>query len=164
MVMKSHFQLADSPNCIDWTDGILHELMHVLGVMHTQKRKDRDQHIHINEENIKDIFSGRYQYEVCEGCNSFGVKYDCSSIMHYGTATLSKEGKDTMTARDPDKCQLTRLGAAFDGRGASENDWNLLNIVSQKVCSRDPTRTPVTTQSPVLPDSPSQPSPGKNIR
>ena len=146
MVLESEWQLADSSSCLDWEDGILHELMHVLGVMHTQKRKDRDQHIIINEENIEDSFKARYQYEVCEGCNSHGVPYDCSSIMHYGTTTLGKPGLETMTAIDPSSCELTRVGPAFDGRGAQASDWEILSIVSKQVCSGPlpPTKVPST--------------------
>ena len=144
LVLESERQLADSSSCLDWQNGILHELMHVLGVMHTQKRKDRDQHVIINEENIKNTHKARYQYEVCEGCNSFGVPYDCSSIMHYGTSTFGKPGLNTMTAIDPLSCQLTRVGPAFDGTGAQESDWEILSIVSKQVCAGPlpPTKTP----------------------
>jgi len=159
LVLESEWQLAGNPSCLDWHDGVLHELMHVLGVMHTQKRKDRDEHITINEENIMDIWKAKYQYEVCEGCNSYGVPYDCSSIMHYGTGTYGKDGKDTMEAKNPTKCELTRVGAAFDGRGATKTDWELLDIIARKVCSGNsgPT-TNVTPTEPTRPTRPTQPT------
>ena len=40
-----------------------------------------------------------------------------------------------MSARDPTTCKLSGSGSAFDGRGASAKDWELLRIVSRKVCS-----------------------------
>merc|ERR1719450_1248163 len=68
---------------------VIHELLHNLGLGHTQKRQDADQHIEIQWNNIK--ADSRSQYEPCieandprcRRYNDYGTDYDCSSIMHY---------------------------------------------------------------------------------
>lgn len=67
----------------EWETIFIHELFHVFGITHTQRRNDRDQYIEVNYENIK---SGEknYQYAKCEECVvPEGVPYECNSIMHY---------------------------------------------------------------------------------
>merc|ERR1712080_409054 len=152
VTLQSSYQLADSPRC-NWQGGILHELMHVLGIMHTQKRKDRDQHININWGNVQRGAGAAYQYSTCEGCNNYGVGYDCASIMHYGTSTFGNGRGPTMSAKNSRACKLTSAGSAFDGRGASESDWELLRKVADTVCSGSPKPTEPTepTQQPTEP-------------
>ena len=103
-------------------------MFHLFGVMHTQMRADRDNHI-----NIQPAY--RQDYSVCEECDDHGVPYDCSSIMHYGAESFST-GEWTMSAKS-EKCKkdLRWVGAAFDGRGASKNDWLLLKRISRNMCS-----------------------------
>jgi len=68
----------------------VHELLHNLGMGHTQKRQDAKDNIKINWDNIKK--ESRYNYAPCEvdrdqRCSRYdhyGTEYDCSSIMHYG--------------------------------------------------------------------------------
>merc|ERR1712186_100699 len=45
VTLQSSYQLADSSRC-NWQGGILHELMHVLGVMHTQEEGQGPAHLH----------------------------------------------------------------------------------------------------------------------
>jgi len=171
VTLQSSYQLADSPRC-NWQGGILHELMHVLGIMHTQKRKDRDQHIRINWNNVARGAGARYQYSTCEGCNNYGVGYDCASIMHYGTSTFGNGRGPTMVARNSRSCKLTSAGSAFDGRGASQSDWDLVQKVANTVCSgspkpterptrptQRPTEAPTPTLSPTGTTKPTTQSP-----
>merc|ERR1711892_858448 len=66
---------------------IVHELLHNLGIGHTQKRQDASENIEINWGNIEP--SSQRQYEACieaNGCtryNHYDTEYDCMSIMHY---------------------------------------------------------------------------------
>ena len=132
VILFSSYQLADKRVC--WPEnrgGLLHEMFHLFGVMHTQMRADRDNYINILSKNIQPAY--RQEYTVCEECNDYGVPYDCSSIMHYGAETFST-GQWTMSAKS-DKCDLRWVGAAFDGRGASKNDWLLLRRISRNMCS-----------------------------
>lgn len=67
---------------------VKHELGHVIGLHHEQKRKDRGQHIKIRTENIVNTDSCRSQFAVCSDCQLVG-KYDKMSVMHYRTLDLS---------------------------------------------------------------------------
>ena len=37
-------------------------------------------------------------------------------------------------------CDLRWVGSAFDGRGATKNDWELLNRISRNLCSSNKKR------------------------
>jgi len=135
VILESYYQLADSDRCVaESKGGLLHELFHVFGVMHTQKRADRDRHVRVLKENIKDKFE--HSYDICYKCKDYGVPYDCDSIMHFGTETFSL-GRPTMEARDS-SCDLRWVGAAFDGRHgssiASPWDWELLKRIAARLC------------------------------
>ena len=63
VVMYSQSQVADRKEC--WAKargGLLHEMFHMFGVMHTQMRADRDNYITINNNNIQPSY--RREYEV----------------------------------------------------------------------------------------------------
>lgn len=136
MVLQSHYSLADNPKCRKETSGgILHELFHVFGVMHTQQRRDRNKYIDVLESNIQDKF--KFEYEICQDCNDLGVPYDCRSIMHAGLETFTTGfGKPTMRARNNKTCSLKSTPSAFDGTGASESDWLLLRKIADRLCSK----------------------------
>jgi len=156
VVLQSYYQLADSARCVNESrGGLMHELFHVFGVMHTQKRQDRNRHVKILKENIQDPFE--FSYDICHECKDYGVPYDCDSIMHFGTETFSL-GKPTMEAQH-DGCDLRWVGAAFDGRHGREvgspSDWLLLNRIGDRLCSPSAAKarprtspTPRTTRRP----------------
>ena len=59
--MYSAYKLADKREC--WGEnrgGLLHEMFHLFGIMHTQMRRDRDEHITILRQNIQSQFSQEY--------------------------------------------------------------------------------------------------------
>ena len=60
---------------------MVHELLHVLGMVHTQTRKDRDQYIEVYLRNVARGY--RVNYLKCDDCEAHGIPYDCMSIMHY---------------------------------------------------------------------------------
>jgi len=132
VILYSSYKLADRRQC--WAEnrgGLLHEMFHLFGIMHTQMRPDRDNYITILRQNIQRQYS--QEYDICHECNDYGVPYDCSSIMHYGAETFST-GQWTMRSKSKN-CDLRWVGAAFDGRGASSNDWLLLKRVTKDMCS-----------------------------
>lgn len=141
VTLTFHRQLADHPRCNNKNfilSGVLHELMHVLGVMHTQKRIDRNETIMVDYDNIENSTTARHQYDICYECELYGVDYDCDSIMHYGTAQKSIGGRPTMYAIDP-TCKLTKWGPS----SISEGDKELLKIIGRRVCSgRSATQRP----------------------
>ena len=63
VVLYSSYQLADQKQC--WGEargGLLHEMMHMFGVMHTQMRADRDKYITVLKKNVKSFY--RREYDV----------------------------------------------------------------------------------------------------
>eukprot|EP00795_Rhopilema_esculentum_P010741 gene10741-19526_t len=90
------------PSCLSQTL-IQHELIHALGFFHEQSRRDRDNYVNVLNWNISPAnlynFDKTKKYEA----ETFGVPYDYSSIMHYTKTTWTKNGQDTMQAKnDPD--------------------------------------------------------------
>ena len=97
VILYSSYKVADKKRC--WAEnrgGLLHEMFHLFGVMHTQMRADRDKYINILTNNIQQAYM--QEYTICHECNDFGVPYDCSSIMHYGAESFST-GQWTMSAK-----------------------------------------------------------------
>ena len=95
--------LEDNENTVGL---LVHELLHALGVGHTQKRPDRDTYITVNWNNIG--AGGKGQYEKCTGntCQTHNTEYDCSSIMHYMDTDFANQNGKTMTAKDANKCKF----------------------------------------------------------
>ena len=111
---------------------LAHEILHVLGIHHTQKRKDRDEHIEVQLNNIDNNPSARYQYSKCEDCDMYGTKYDCMSVMHYRDSTFGTV--PTMIAKDPSKCDLKGNNDYL-----TPNDIDLINkmykcLTASKAC------------------------------
>ncbi|XP_041359689.1 blastula protease 10-like [Gigantopelta aegis] len=74
---------------------VTHELGHVIGLIHEHQRPDRDSYLkiltkYVAAKNLKNFRKFRP-----ERVTSFGVKYDYTSIMHYGKKAFSKGGKFT---------------------------------------------------------------------
>lgn len=67
---------------------IKHELGHVVGFHHEQRRFDRSSYIQVRTGNIVDSDGCRYQFSVCSDCKKVGL-YNKSSVMHYRTTDLS---------------------------------------------------------------------------
>jgi hypothetical protein len=67
-----------------------HELGHVLGFFHEQQRWDRDQHVTIHYENIKDGRAPDYDWIPKTNWLVTTLPYDYKSIMHYRICWASK--------------------------------------------------------------------------
>jgi len=104
----------------------VHEIMHALGVSHTQTRPDRDQYVTVHFDAI--IEQSQRNYEMCSGsgdlCNTHNLPYDCSSTMHYRDDAFAIGDDPTMTAKDPTSCNLTT-----GGQSVIQTDWDLLNLM-----------------------------------
>jgi len=110
-----------------WKALIMHELLHVLGLIHTQNRPDRDRHIWINEHAIQSRRMSQYM-PVCRDCQTYNLPYECDSIMHYGWMDFASIGRvfaflqPTMTAKHS-HCRLTSDG----GSKPTRVDWEMAN-------------------------------------
>lgn len=80
------------PNCS--LGNTIHEIGHALGLWHEQCRNDRDAHIRINWENVKDGMAHNFNQKLQDG-EDVG-SYDYDSIMHYGPNFFSKNGEPTI--------------------------------------------------------------------
>ena len=65
-----------------------HELGHVIGFHHEQRRSDRSSHIQVRTGNIVNSDTCRFQFSVCSTCKKVG-SYDRVSVMHYRTTDLA---------------------------------------------------------------------------
>ena len=64
-----------------------HELGHVIGLHHEQRRTDRLSYIKVRNQYIVDSATCRYQFATCPTCKLLG-SYDRNSVMHYRTHDL----------------------------------------------------------------------------
>jgi hypothetical protein len=77
---------------------VKHELGHTIGLYHEQSRQDRDDHVKILWDNIKDGFGGNFaKYRATAG-KDVGA-YDIDSLMHYSSRAFSKNGEPTIVRR-----------------------------------------------------------------
>jgi len=85
---------------------LVHELLHTLGVPHTQCRSDSHNYIDVHWDNIVHDMKPNY-YTNKTIFDTYQVEYDCMSIMHYRDNTFQIKGAGpTMTAKDPYSCDL----------------------------------------------------------
>jgi len=91
-----------SPSSASGVGLVIHEILHALGVIHTQNRPDRDTYIWIDWPRI--TASGQAQYKKCDACNVHATPYDCMSVMHYRDWAFSTGGA-TMLPRNS-RCDL----------------------------------------------------------
>merc|ERR1712215_134703 len=89
---------------------IVHELMHGISFYHTHTRFDRDKYVKIIKKNI--LPNEKDEFELCEDCDTWGLNYDCSSVMHYASDQMSSNGKETIISVSKD-CNLLKF-----------SDWN----------------------------------------
>jgi hypothetical protein len=67
---------------------IRHELGHVLGLHHEQRRADRNDYIQVKTANVVDTTLCKNQFNVCTDCVPI-KNYNVKSVMHYRTSDLS---------------------------------------------------------------------------
>lgn len=105
---------------LNWSLGtVTHEIGHTLGLHHEHQRPDRDQYIHVNEENIEE--GAEPQFWVQFALPTVGP-YDFGSIMHYRQYAFSVNGQPTIEVLPPNEHLQDVIGwtggepSAGDGR------------------------------------------------
>uniref|UniRef100_A0A8C2AGY1 Metalloendopeptidase n=1 Tax=Cyprinus carpio TaxID=7962 RepID=A0A8C2AGY1_CYPCA len=101
---------------------VQHELLHALGFNHEQTRNDRDNHIKVIWENIRDDM--KYNFDKINTLNQ-GTPYDYSSVMQYERYAFSKNGRPTMV---PIPNNNAALGTSTE---MSQNDIIRINKLYQ---------------------------------
>ncbi|XP_078738293.1 uncharacterized protein LOC144951822 isoform X2 [Lampetra fluviatilis] len=80
---------------------VLHELMHALGFHHEHCRSDRDDHVWVLSDNIKEEWKSQI-VKMKSHAHDVSTPYDCSSIMHYSmTAGSVDERNPTIIPKNP---------------------------------------------------------------
>jgi hypothetical protein len=106
-------------------DKLLHEIGHVLGLMHEHQRPDRDTYVTLNLANVQSGFA--YAYDKFTTMAEYS-SYDYLSIMHYHSWAYSW---DTATQNHP--VMLKKSGALiYENKTLSYGDKNVMNRMYPK--------------------------------
>lgn len=89
----------------------IHEICHAAGMFHEQVRRDRDDYVTINWNNIIEGKKHNFQKYSVRGFQGtdFDI-YDYNSIMHYGTNFFSLNGRNTIDIKSPPAPPGTTVG------------------------------------------------------
>jgi len=115
---------------------IYHEMGHVMGIMHTQKRKDRDNYVIFNENCVQRTRRALYQFShIPEHLPYKQLDYECNSIMHY-YANAYKRNFDSCWNNEC-RCNVLspRPGSTCKAIAPSmvptPQDWKLINMAQR---------------------------------
>ncbi|VDK34769.1 unnamed protein product [Dibothriocephalus latus] len=73
----------------------LHELGHVLGLLHEQNRADRDSLLNVHLENVPESLWSAYKKWDQAEIKTYGTPYDLQSVMQYGPKVRSNSPNNT---------------------------------------------------------------------
>ena len=95
-----------TPACVKKVGTIIHELLHAVGFLHEQNRKERDQFVEIKTGNIKHEFRSNF----VKSSVGYEVPYDYGSITHYSPKAFSSNGKPTIIAKKNNEDPILKMG------------------------------------------------------
>jgi len=105
----------------------VHELLHVIGFHHMQNTPERDNYVTIMWNNMNQDANTKYQFQKLSSqeATSYGAPYDFGSIMHYGPKDFSRNGQDTIVAK--------QRGVQF-GQRQRISDWDAFKVNKMHNC------------------------------
>jgi len=81
---------------------VQHEMMHALGMVHEQSRSDRDEHIKVRFDHIKEKLRNNFRKYDFGELSDLKTPYNFFSVMHYSNHAFSNDGKATLISiHDP---------------------------------------------------------------
>ncbi|XP_041918489.1 low choriolytic enzyme-like isoform X1 [Alosa sapidissima] len=103
---------------------IQHELLHALGFHHEQARSDRDMHVRILYENIK---QGKKRNFKKIKTNNMDTPYDYGSVMHYSRSVMHYSRYAFSRNRQPTIVPIPDANVAI-GRATQMSSWDIARI------------------------------------
>ncbi|XP_069950456.1 blastula protease 10-like [Cherax quadricarinatus] len=103
---------------------VAHETGHAMGFFHEQSRPDRDNYVNIVYQNIILGMENNFIEYSTTVINNYGVPYDYTSVMHYGSQYFTRNGKLTISTVDP-----FAQGLIGQRNGLSHRDKLLANLM-----------------------------------
>ena len=88
--------------------------------MHEQSRKDRDDYVTINWQNMNSDAQTQYQFVTCEHCDLQNSPYDYNSVMHYGATAFSNNGQPTISTPNGESIGQRKGFSDLDIKGIND--------------------------------------------
>ncbi|MFK7888771.1 MAG: M12 family metallopeptidase [Gammaproteobacteria bacterium] len=107
--------------------GIIHELLHSVGVFHEQARNDRDAFITVNMDNVKPGRRHNFRKAVFRGGADIGP-YDFASVMHYGAQAFGRDANFEIRFLGPDASTIRYDLLSHPGVEDLDDGWRQVVI------------------------------------